>query len=178
MIIGILSLYVAAMLLFSPPSQGEFAELTAINLGFPILMALFFMTFMSRPLAPHASGSRRALLGAAIVVALASVAVIVIVIIEAVHGKKSGIIALALQILLVTAQSALLSYLLGVDPGIHSADFEARRPSVSVLMADGSTRNDLYLLKATEGDYRFVEADGAECLIPREQIRMVRAKPR
>jgi len=176
-IMVILSIYVGGMLLALPPSAGELAPMTAILLAFPNLMALFFIVLMSRPLKLHAAGTRKAVLAASIVVALASLGVIALVVVRVFADKSAGMTFVVAQVFMVTVQSAFLSHLYGVDEGIYSANFEKRLPAVSVLTADGGSRDDLRLLKATESDYRFVDADGAECLIPREQIRMVRAKP-
>jgi len=84
---------------------------------------------------------------------------------------------LAVQILLLLGQALLLSFLYGENRGIVSADFEQHYPLVEVLDTGGSVTKGLRLLKTGDSEYRFVDSQGREQMIPKAQIRAITLVP-
>jgi hypothetical protein len=166
--IAILSLYVAVMLLANIPSVERLSGIISTLLVYPNSMAALFVVQMTVVLGRRATARVWFFLVISVGAAVATWFI----------GKKvdSGTITLVEQLSIFTLQSLVTSHLVGVYEGIFRSDFERRYPAVEVVTADGNTLNDLRMLRAEEAGYHFVTPDGAECLVPKEQVRMVRAK--
>ncbi len=171
-VMAILAMYVVLMLAFGKPPASLLAESTGILMSYPNVMAAFYVTSLAVFLLRK--GQKKAIvrliallsLGAAVGSGFTVVAMV---------KTMDGRVGLGIQFVIFTAQSWLISYLSGVFAGVQSTRFEDNLPLVEVRTIDGETIGNVRLLKTTHTECRFVEADGRECLIPKERIQRVRA---
>lgn len=159
--------YVIVMLAVFRPEVALLPTAVSYLLIYPNTMAGFFVAMQAIAFLHKPKAARLFWFAALSAIA----AVLSVVVARKIHG---GAEALGAQFMILTVQSLFLSHLTGVGAGIWSAQFEERFPLVEVQTTNGQTFNTLRISKIADTECRFIEADGTECLIPKEQILKIR----
>ena len=160
--VAVLSTYVVFLIIVGKPSPERRGVWMAVTLVFPNIMSAIVAALII-------VGFRLPLNPAAAIVLLVSVAF------AACSWRWRC--RLAIQIMLLVGQALLLSFLYGESRGIASADFEQHYPLVEVLDTGGGVTKGLRLLKTGDSEYRFVDSQGREQMIPKAQIRAIGLVP-
>ena len=167
-VVAILCLYVISMLAFVRPSPADIPQAISVLMTFPNSMVALFVVPLTVTL-KRSAGIRLWL----ITLLSIGAAAVTWIIGTRTHGGPAN---LAVQFVILTLQSLCVCYLVGVYDGISSANFESRFPLVDVITLNGQTIEGLRMLSSADTECRFVGAGGEEYLMPKEQIRMIRAK--
>lgn len=163
-VMGVLFLYVVLMggyftLVGGVRPRDEMLRSVSMLVSFPNSMAGFAVGGIFYSFYRFADGTALMVAGIAIVAGLATFFC----------GRRP-----ALQAGLLCIQMMTLSYAIGVQRGVNSADFEDGHPLVEVQTVDGMTLTGLRMLREDDHDLHLVAVDGLEQLIPRERVRSAR----
>jgi hypothetical protein len=161
--IALLLSYVFIMFYFGKPDRRNWGEWTARKLRYPNILSaggVFFLClncFLDR-------------------VNLADATALVVSVVLALCSWRWQS-RLGLQITLLVCQALLLSFAYGENRGIESTDFQKNYPLVKVTDTNGTPTADLRLLGSDDSEYRFVDCQGQEQMIPKTQIRSIMVLP-
>jgi uncharacterized protein YhhL (DUF1145 family) len=160
--------WVVVMLLFFFPSPEELPGTIAYLLGFPNVMAGVMVLILAPGLGRRSKPFPWAVAALSVALAAASFHLL-----DSTLGPMQK---LGWQTLILLAQSICTSYVMGLNAGIQEPAFENRYPLVEVVKIDGTTIQGLRLVRGVDTEYRFIDTNGVECLIPEAQVSTIRAK--
>jgi hypothetical protein len=161
--VAVLSTYVVLLFIFFKPPPERRGEWVGVTLLFPNIMSAFIVAALF-------------MVGLRLRFNLADATALTVSVVFAICSWRWRS-RLAIQIVLLVGQALLLSFLYGESRGIASADFEQHYPLVEVLDTGGSVTKGLRLLKTGDSEYRFVDSQGREQMIPKAQIRAISLAP-
>ena len=167
-IAGILILcsFVILMLIFNPPRVQELPGAVSRLMTYPNFMAAVVVFQLT--LALFSAHNSRPFLWLLVVLSIACAVLTWLV------GSWPEGRALGFQGIIFLTQSSLLAYIVGVHIGVRAADVEKELPLAEVHTLEGDIVKDLRMQSASQTEYRFIGKDGAECLMPATQVRMIR----
>ena len=165
--------YVVWMHVFSALIEGpqsvmgtKFWELTSGLMSFPIIMAVLLVMTMG-----FQRRDRLRLRDC-----IAPVGLVVIVLAGSVRASwvfADKQIVVMCELFAVFVISLLISYLMGANEGIDSADPAEICPLVSIELIDGKSFDCVWLYERTDSDYRFVTGNGSNRIVPAANVSII-----